>query len=42
LEQVLSEHFDSASSTFDKQRAAEELRGYLEGAKRQPRLEGFG
>jgi len=43
LESVLSERSDSESPSFDKERAAAELRGYLEAAKRQPDgLRGFG
>lgn len=36
LESVLSQRVDAEASTFDKERAAEELRAYLAGVKSQP------
>jgi hypothetical protein len=36
LESVLSERVDAETSAFDKERAAEELRVYLEGVRSQP------
>jgi hypothetical protein len=43
LESVLSERVDAETSAFDKERAAEELRVYLEGVRSQPEgLRGLG